>query len=281
MTQKNKLFFLFKCFADNDLGHYLAELLMLHFDIVGLLRFSMSGDDEEKLIQILKQVMADNDFVYLIKDGYIYIYKPGFELAEDKLHEPGYLGAKLGFPDCCIKNHMSATHRDQQIENIAIEPINDWRLNILYHQSIYHLIPHWPCSFNCQASLKMAADFWGRLKEFFPELIPSYLERLQGEFWHLYELGDKTKIKTKFANGLVFKLTGEKNAANEFSQPILHHDEIYNSNLDFENFLQELNSLDKLKLMDKAAISIKRNGQEKSLPLPDNFRQIDQFISFK
>jgi len=281
MTQKNKLHFLFKFFVNDDLGHYLVELLMLDFDIVKLLRFTLNGEDKKKLLKILRSILREKDFKLSAKDDFIFISKQGIDLDENKIHDSDYLGHKLGFPDCCIKNHLEAKNPERQIDHIAIGSFNDWHLNIFYHESIYHLIPHWPCSFNCAASLKMATNFFESLKRFFPELAAGFARRLQGDFWHIYELGNTMKIKTKFSDDVLFKLTGEKNNDNEIINPILAYEEFYKLNKDFEVFLQELADIDKLKLIDNKNILIEKQGQEKELVLPKNFRQISKFIDFK
>ena len=281
MVQKNKLFFLVKYFANDDMGHYLIELLMLEFGLVNLLRFNLAEENKNKLLKILKPILVDNSFKFLVKDNFIYIFKDEIDLDEKKINQPGYLGRQLGFPNCCIKNHLAAKNRERQIENINIDSLNDWRLNIFYHESIYHLIPHWPCSFNCQASLNMAIEFWQKLKNNFPEFIDSFQDYLKGDFWHIYAIDDEMHIKTKFSNDIVFRLDGAKVSDQEFVNIKIKNEEFYNLNDYFKDLLEIIAEAESIRLINSQEFFIKNHGKNQRIKLPKDFRQLTKFISFR
>jgi len=272
-----KLLFLIKYFENHDLGHYLIELLMLDLDIVKLLRFNITNDDKDRLLKILNELKNNSNFKFIFEDEFVYILKDSYELESTKLRDANYLGEKLGFPKCCIKNHLEATNRDRQIANIKIEEENNWLLNNFFHESVYHLIPHWPCSFNCKESIRMAENFYNQLENILPELHNKIKNKLSGSFWHIYAVSDEIKAKTKFSNDIVLKLEGEQTTLTIFKNPIFDYEELYNANDEICEFLKKLNNLEEIEIIDEEKIKINKN----EINLSEHFKQLTQFINFQ
>jgi hypothetical protein len=72
------------------------------------------------------------------------------------------VGQLLGYPGCCIKCFLHPKYKYPSLDTIFATRVFHWQLNFLAE---YKLISHFPCSYECTQSLKMANQLFERLPD--------------------------------------------------------------------------------------------------------------------
>lgn len=102
-------------------------------------------------------------------------------LVNNNLHE---VGKALGYPECCVdflRNRVKLTAIDSLIDPIhLIDNSNfNYKNNILLSSLGINLISHYPCSFNCEESIKIAEQRENMYRDMFFETADEDLKNLQ------------------------------------------------------------------------------------------------------
>ena len=108
-------------------------------------------------------------FVYISKDNDTNEKAMEYEGNNFSKKDDRKLGELLGYPECCIKNFIdkeSEGRRDFVIENYKSSGKSpNYLLNFILDFSAFHLISHFPCSFNCKESEKISKNLLEILKK--------------------------------------------------------------------------------------------------------------------
>ncbi|MBD3249133.1 DUF483 domain-containing protein [Candidatus Woesearchaeota archaeon] len=100
------------------------------------------------------------------------------------------LGKALGYPECCcrfFKKHEPERSRlDSDYTVCTAENSGGsefpFYTNILKRSMDITLLNHFPCSFNCENSIKLAKNHLDIIKKHDPEMADYFSERLKGKF---------------------------------------------------------------------------------------------------
>jgi hypothetical protein len=110
----------------------------------------------------LRDPRQGNVFVYMSKSKELVNRAMRYEglSFEDRDHVK--LGQALGYPHCCTESFSEGKHQ-LNYANLLINTANNTKdfsfcLNNLLKGTAYHLIPHFPCSFECKESIKYAKN---------------------------------------------------------------------------------------------------------------------------
>lgn len=94
-------------------------------------------------------------------------------------------GEALGIPLCCVDMYVAAIAKAETKQNDYLEftlentqssyPHNYWN-NITAQYFGYGLLSHYPCSFDCEPSAKLAQQIYGVLSEYSPEFAEIFMQ---------------------------------------------------------------------------------------------------------
>ncbi len=91
------------------------------------------------------------------------------------------IGKIFGYPQCCIDAYNNRVNKDYILESYkSTKEKFDWKLNNFIQMPNYYLIPHYPCSYDCKESIKLATRILEEIKKeepAFAEQIERYLKR--------------------------------------------------------------------------------------------------------
>lgn len=181
-------------------GIHLQELLALYYDLRPLVRTGAPSWRSRvlketcsglglKLLTIESYGPAQNSYIYLIGKSEKKL-KEYYKLEKKYVGAP-LLGEYLGYPTCCLeefkknlaeenRNHPTKTFSNTKgkfnfrlnyLYNFDSREFNHQEFNRIsksYHLSSIYLIPHIPCSFNCQESIRYAQKISNILEIDFP-----------------------------------------------------------------------------------------------------------------
>ncbi len=152
-------------------------------------------------------------------DYFVYISKHE-SLAErakvaDFLGNHEQLGTLLGYPSCCVNHFKKIKDREYAYANDFITPALDNSsfkvslINILPRHVDVSLISHYPCSFDCVSSIKIAEQHLGVVRNYSPELADHILGIL------------KSPVLFTQKNGVHILLNNRKDGGNMRFQGVL------------------------------------------------------------
>lgn len=91
-----------------------------------------------------------------------------------------YLGVLLGYPACCVRafsERWPTAEREMEgdVATLLVKQSSpgpfDWRLNILVRYMGVELLQHFPCTFDCSASLELGRAHQGALQQIEPSSV--------------------------------------------------------------------------------------------------------------
>jgi hypothetical protein len=122
-------------------------------------KFKVLLEDKDKIFSNKGIRIDENDprpgmwFVYLSKDEKKALFASYAELTNNH----GELGRLLGYPQCCIE--FFCQNFNENNTNLELSPTNSWT-NLSLREKDAVLLSHFPCSSECEESIKLAQKYF-------------------------------------------------------------------------------------------------------------------------
>jgi len=133
-----------------------------------------------------------------------------------------YLGELLGYPDCCAKAFAkrwpeAVAKYEGDVATQVVEDSGqghwDWRLNILLRYSGCEMIQHFPCSFSCKKSIKLAKKYELSLTQYAPQLAAEQKKKLAVPVLYAGKLGIAPLVEAELQSDNSWQWNGVKTQA--------------------------------------------------------------------
>ncbi|MFP4038781.1 MAG: hypothetical protein ACLFTA_03285 [Candidatus Nanohaloarchaea archaeon] len=158
-------------------------LLSLH-DVKKAVRITVSESQQERL-QSLEDVKVSVGSKKDFKDfRRVYVsdkLRKAEEVRKAESESDQRRGEELGYPDCCIENYQLSEASVPELRPVqnSFGPF-PWQNNLLlkFHNWSWRVIYHFPCSYSCEKSVKLAERYLDVLEKYEPGLGDKCREKL-------------------------------------------------------------------------------------------------------
>jgi hypothetical protein len=161
-----------------------------------------------------KGLMIKNDdprsgirILYISRDKTLAGKAKDFELKQDHVA----LGNLLGYPDCCCR-FFAQTSRENSLgtNDMTLHTFRKsknqkffWQNNNCIRGFDIALISHFPCSFSCQKSKKLADENLKLIERYDPDIVNYFSHALKGPIIYSEGIGVYSFKSFRFANGIL------------------------------------------------------------------------------